>query len=184
MREVLINWTFAGGQPSVSVMHFDESLTADEQLDQLDDFLGGVKLLFGDTTQYSIPSEGKIIEASTGTLTGGWTATGTRGGAGTGSGKTVPNSSMLLVRFGTEDIVNGRRLKGRWYIPGCVAGQIGDLGEVSAFAVDTIVSAGTGLITPPGLLVWHRPGPKGPGSAAVVTQVSAWNEWATQRDRR
>ena len=134
-----------------------------------------------------------IIDPANGDLVGSFavTAPGTVTGGG-GAVEYVPFSSMLNCRILTDDIADGRRIKGHHNIGPCAIGVV-DNGQVLDFVISTVESAynadvigGTAGIP----LVWRRPRAASPGVAAragaayPVTGVQVDKDFAVLRSRR
>nr|CRY97479.1 hypothetical protein [uncultured prokaryote] len=185
MREVLTTWTSTNSKVGTSVMYFDPEMASAEDCRQAL-FLAWSTLKVDLTggTSFSVATEGRLIEASTGTLTGAWSAGTPATVPGTGTGSPVPNASMLLVRSETGIIRNGHRVRGRTFIPG-LSTNFTSGGEITT-GVQTLVNNAFDLdfILAAAPVVWSRPGPKGPGLAVPVVSYSAWRELAVLRRRR
>lgn len=128
-----------------------------------------------------------ILDQTDGTLVGGLGpgTLSTVTGSGTGS---LPSASMLLLKLATANIVNGRRVQGRWFI-GPVSTLTNTGGNPTAASATALVTAGGLLMsgaTSSQLVVWHRPSDLAPsgGSAHVVTGFGTATEFATLRSRR
>lgn len=128
------------------------------------------------------------IEATTGALTGAFAGTPPAVVTGTGAGDQLPRQTQGLARLGTSTIVNGRRLRGRLFLP---AGPEGDntsgQGPTATYQSDVNTALGALLVagaTTSMPVVWHRPGPAGAGTSALVTSVVCSSSWAVLRSRR
>nr|CRY97446.1 hypothetical protein [uncultured prokaryote] len=198
MLELTTKWTAAGSPGGLSVMYFDPELaTPAEQRDALSAAWEAARPKFASSTTWSVANNGRIIDSVTGGLTGTWAEGSTTVTAGQGTGTPVSNSSMGLLRAATVIIHNGRRVKGRTFLPGLntnilSSGQIipGDAAVIaSGFDNDFIASAFP--------VVWSRPSPAlpvsekypegrpaRPGLAVPVASYSCWTELAVLRRRR
>lgn len=128
------------------------------------------------------------VEATTGVLTGAFTGTDPASVSGTGATDALPRQTQGLVRLSTSTVVNGRRLKGRLYVPGALESDNTTSGQptttyqnllVTGFA--TILSAGA---TASSAQIWHRPTNGAGGASAAVTGVSSSSSWSVLRSRR
>ena len=105
---------------------------------------------------------------------------------GIATGNAAPRASQALLRWRTSDIVNGRFVKGRTFIPGIASALITDAGALSATAITDITLAADALVQTSGsvVAVWHRPVNGAGGSEHIVTSVSVWDQFAVLRSRR
>nr|CRY96233.1 hypothetical protein [uncultured prokaryote] len=184
LNEVLIDWLIPGGQPGVSVLYYTDSTPANTSRTALGSALTAMKTLFVSGVQASIRTEGRVIDEVTGGLTGAWADPNPISVAGTGPGNPVPNASMVLLQAKTGQVVKGRFLQGRTYLPGLpVTATSG--GEVATSPANTITSAFNGsYLTTSGAVIWSRPGPKGPGTFKLISSYTVWRELAVLRHRR
>lgn len=106
--------------------------------------------------------------------------------SGSLSSSGVPRAAQALIRWSTADIVNGRAVKGRTFIPGLVSSTITDTGQLSQGAMDDLDAAAEAMITGSGgtLSVWHRPVDGAGGSEHLVTSASVWSQFAVLTSRR
>lgn len=184
-REQLVTWTTPAGSNFVSVLFYDSALgvVADERA-ALDVFLTAVSELLGTNIDWVIEPTGRILDDSTGGLTGFWSEPTVHQGSGTAvSGAIVPDASQILLRWRTSTVTSGRLLQGRTYIPGLWASAVDD-GEIDAEAFADLTSFVNTFVPTSGLVIWHRPTGGSGGSTADVTSGSVWNELAVLRNRR
>lgn len=120
--------------------------------------------------------EVRLVDDVTGALVGTENMTPPAPVVGTGGPDPLPDASQVLLRFNTGSIANGRRIKGRCFIPGVTrdAAVLGNNADVVAWR-----TAGVGLVGS-GLVVWSRTAQL----HAEVNAVDCWAEFATQRRRR
>jgi hypothetical protein len=128
------------------------------------------------------------IEATTGVLTGTFTGTTPGTVTGTFASDALPRQTQGLVRIGTNTVVNGRRLRGRLFIPGPGEGDNDTGGTPSSGYTTAVTSAFAGLLTVGATtslpVVWHRPGPGGAGASSLWTSVTTAPTWSVLRSRR
>ena len=146
------------------------------------------KIATGATITYS-PSV-IAMEATTGILTGSWVGTTPANSAGGGGSAPLPYQTQGLITWATGQVFNGRRLRGRVFIPGPDEGDnqgttatpsISYLAQL-AVAIGNMTTAVTGGSLP---VVWHRPSPgSSNGGHGVITGGAASPVWASQRKRR
>lgn len=183
LREILINWTGPGHNPKLTVTYWDAEKPLEPQREALRQFVFGIR---GMLAGYSatIARVGDIVNDLDGVLADEWSSTVDASVSGTGVTPSVADSTQALVRWRTSTIVNGRRLRGRSFIPG-ISSQYLSNGNLSGSGVTTITGAAAALVaTNTGLRVWHRPTGGSGGQSADVTSASVWEEFATQRRRR
>lgn len=111
-------------------------------------------------------------------------------GAAASSGESVseplPLSSQIMVRLGTNGIVNNRRVAGRIYIPGVTvtANDAGHVDPATVSAIAAIAAAAFDGGVNEALAVWSRPATGRAGSLHTVAALSVWSEFAVLRSRR
>lgn len=102
-------------------------------------------------------------------------------GTGTASGDILPPATQGLLRIYTTQIVSGRLLRGRIFLPGAVE-SFSTLGRpVAAYGTDYNNAAATMISdSNSAWSVWSRTH----GTLATVDSAQVWTEWATLRSRR
>ena len=132
------------------------------------------------TTTWSLDTDVDILNTATGQLQA-TVSVSSANGAGNESGTLVPQAAQALLRWSTGEVVNGRFVRGRTFIPGLNTSSI-DGGEVASAVRSGIVTQMTQMISDANseLVVWSRTN----GVAVPVTAVSVWDEWAILRGRR
>lgn len=130
------------------------------------------------------------MEATTGVLTGAWVGTTPAVSNGAGGTAPLPLQTQGLITWATGQVFNGRRLKGRVFVPGPdeadnISAQAVPSGSYIAqlnFMITAMLAAVTGGSLP---VVWHRPSPGGSnGGHGAITGGVASPTWASQRKRR
>lgn len=182
-REILVDWNAEDGGGGLSVLYFDSAAGVPGQRQNLETFLDAIQLYLANTTSYVIRQEGRELNNATGQLTGVWSDPTARTGQGTGSSFSVSNSDQLLVRWSTNDIVNGRFVRGRTNIPG-VDQQYIDGDWVSTLTGIVSTAANVFLASSAAFGIWHRPVNGAGGSFHLADNASVWSEAAVQRKRR
>jgi len=138
-------------------------------------------------TTIAINQNVDVLDQVTGTLTG-QLAPGTVTsvvGSGTSS---LPSATMMLLKYQTSTIVNGRRLQGRSFI-GPLSTLCNTAGDVTPANNALLLTGSNDLTTGPtasSLVVWHRPTdllPAG-GSTAPVVSFATNTEFSVLRSRR
>lgn len=193
IREILVSWTAGNTQGGTSVLFFDLLTDVEAQRADLGAALATTSDLLATGVFYEVATEGRIIDDTTGELTGTWSDATEFSGNGTTSGGVVSNASQVLVRFLTSTIRDGRVIKGRVNIPG-LAASLAPAGEPSAAVVTSLTTAWGNLTGAGGLVVWSRPRAANPdvvppveartGISVPTTGISVWSELAVLRRRR
>lgn len=106
---------------------------------------------------------------------------------GSASGEPLPPANQVNLRMETGVILNGKRLRGHWYLP--LAAEASSNGNLTGSIFANLATAKAawlaGAVRP---VVYHRPvGPHGstrPGTSAVVSDVVAQPKFAVLRSRR
>lgn len=185
LNEVIVDWTSENSPGGLSVMYFLASGSISNQRTAIQTLISGFVNKLDTLTTFTVRTQGKVIDDATGTLQAFWGDATAHTGPGTLSGIPVPNASQVLLQWRTSDIVNGRLLQGRTFVPGLGTAAV-DGGQLASATV-TAVQAGQAamLAAIPGeLQVWHRPNGGSPGAAHTVTSAACWSEMAVQRRRR
>nr|CRY97470.1 hypothetical protein [uncultured prokaryote] len=183
MLEITTRWTSTLARSGLSIMYFNPTATVETARLAWGSYLNAIKGELNVGTRATVATEGRVIEAETGELTGMWSDTTTVSYGGASSSEPVANASQVLLRWNTVIVINGRMVKGKTYIPGLSSSSTGG-GELPSGPRATFTTPMTTFITTAMPVVWHRPGPKGPGLAVPVSSGSVWNELAVQRRRR
>lgn len=131
----------------------------------------------------TVQSEVASIDEATGNLLEVFPVTG---GAVVGLGGTegLPAATQGLVRFLTDEIAGGRRIRGRCFLPSQLEANsaLGVPSSAWRSAKDVRFNELIGEAEQAGspLCVWSRKN----GISANVTTASTWNQWAVLRSRR
>jgi hypothetical protein len=184
IREITTEWTLPSGSGHLSVMYFDAGVAVAAQRTALHTFWTSVKALQSTTTVYNISGAGRELDEASGLLTGSWTESSVKNGAGGSGSVSVPDAVQALIQWRTVTITNGRFLRGRTFVPGLGIGQTSG-GNVIGTAVTTLQTAANALIASGAALdVWHRPVAGSGGAKDAVSTASIWTEFAVLRRRR
>lgn len=187
LYEVLTEWTGPGHSPKVTVMHFLDAANLEDCRAAVGALWESIDPSISDDYSWEVATEGKVINDASGQITDFWSSSTLLTGTGAASGTPLPDAAQALLRWRTATVVAGRRVQGRTYIPGLTAGSLSTTnpGNLIQTTQVQIAAAGEDLIADNvGFVIWSRPGTNRPGSSALVTNASCWNEFATQRRRR
>ena len=128
------------------------------------------------------------IEATTGVLVSSFTAAAAATVVGGVSADALPRQTQGLLRWGTSTVINGRRVRGRLFMPGAIETDNTSAGVPSGTYTSTLTTAGGSIFTPGATsseaCIWHRPGPAGAGASPDITSASAATTWSVLRSRR
>lgn len=178
----------AGGGIKYNNLYFSATDPADALAckEQVVDFWAGCQVFMHSGVSWALDPLVPVIESTTGDTLNVYDV-GAAAGTGTAAGEPLPPSNQVLVRLGTNGIVNNRRVQGKIYIPGLVE-SINENGRVSTATITALTALlgnafdGTG---DEDLVVWSRPVDGGrPGSIHPVQTTSVWNQFAVLRSRR
>lgn len=184
ITQILTDWTTASGAGKVTVMYFDGATSITTQRTALTTFWQAVDDALDDSVTWAIRNAGVVVDDGSGTLTGSWSSGSVVSGVGLGVTEPLPDATQTLIRWNTPNIVNGRFLRGRTYVPGLSSLNV-DEGNVRAAAITLIGAAATALVgSGAGLRVWHRPIAGSGGASFSATSAAVWPEFAVLRRRR
>ena len=177
-----VTTVFSGvqGAPYYSNHYFPGTTTPAEAVEAIDEFWDGCASLIVDNCSWTVQGEVVDIDVTSGQPVGFTTITGANG-AGTSAGQMLPPSTQMLVRWTTDQVINGRLLRGRTFIP-ALTETVSDFGRPDSSAIADALAAASALLvdTDSDVGVWSRTH----GAFALTTGVSVWEEFAVLRSRR
>lgn len=178
-----IRTIFSGvtGSPWVSTAFFNDTVgTPQDCVDAVGTFWAAVDALMDSSVTWLTNADVETVDQTNGQVTA-VTSTTPASGAGGGGALSLPIAAQGLVRWRTGDYINGREIRGRWFIPGLSTTSNTD-GVVTPASVTVIQNAATALIADPDTIlnIWSRAN----NTARAVTSGSAWNQFAVLRSRR
>jgi hypothetical protein len=130
------------------------------------------------------------MEATTGKLTGAFVGTSPANSTCAAGTSPLPAQTQGLIAWGTNGVVENRRVRGRWFIPSPDEGDnTGTPGGPSSSYTSQLSAAVTAMMVAPAggnlPVIWHRPDPGGSnGSHHVITGGAPRFYWTSQRGRR
>ena len=181
-----VNGVFTGkpGAPYYNQLHFggSTSLEAVAAANAADDFWNHMANALDTQMTWSSGPEVELVDIATGQVTDSFAITPETVDF-TGTGEVLPYATQGLLRLRTNTFINGRRVRGRIFIPGVT--EFMNTGGTVILATQTLFQdAGNLLLTSAsgagGLVVYsptHR-------EAAPVASCAPWDQWAVQRSRR
>lgn len=170
------------GSPYLSTMYFtgdDDASGALDAVTAVGAFWGAVDALMDSEVTWATEDE-VVVMSNDGTITGSHSITPVTG-AGALAAEALPLASQALVRWVTGQYVNGRRLRGRTFIPGLVEASNNN-GRLVAASSTVIQNAANVLVAVAtvDLAVWS----KTHSVSFPVSSASVWSEFAILRSRR
>lgn len=159
---------FIGG-PGVATMYFLNENTA---IPSVRAFWEAVSFVMPVSVTAQVQNEGDVIESTTGALTGAWSKAPVAPVFGKTPGPySAPTGAV--VNWLTQNVFDGRRLRGRTFIVPMDNGVYETNGTLQQAAINAINGAADALIFEQSLsfVVWHRPREARPldGSRPAVT---------------
>lgn len=181
MRRVRVVWTGVAGSPAYSNFY---AVTADNDGSQ---FKAAVGNLITSLAEFvvtpviaTIEGEVPLIDSATGDIQGVSNQTPQTIPA-TSTGIMLPRATQLVLRWRTQEFVNGRRVQGRTSIP-YISVALDDDGRVDAGFAAQINADINSFLTEAGsdFVIWAKTS----GGAAQVSAGSVWPEFGVMRSRR
>lgn len=184
---------FPGG-PGVSTMYFLDSTGV---VAAVAAFWASVVTQMPNNVTAQVQNSGDVIEPTTGALSGSWTNAGVTFSRGTAV-QPYPAPAGAVIRWNTNGIANGHRVRGRTFVVPLFGGAYQDDGSLAATCISALDNAAGSLVNalPLSFSVWHRPkygpapvggGPRpilSPGSGHLITSSSVPDKSAVLRSRR
>ena len=184
IRRVEIVWSGLPGAPFYSQLFFAHQAGAATAIaGNVRTFLNALVNNLCAPLQAQIQDEQSVIDVVTGKPVNVEVATHQAVVAYLGTGDPLPWASQVLIQLKTAQFNNGRRLRGRFYIPGILESMStgGELAPASQTTFNTPLQT---LITSSNAngdwAVWS----KRYQSWANVATATAWNQFGIQRRRR
>lgn len=181
VREVTVAYTGYGRSPKLSLFHFPDSTSSADLVDALDALITEWAAWASDTYSAQIVPVGRRLNDVDGTLVQEF-AISEAGPAtpGTVGAEPLPDAISMLLRWNTGEVVAGRYLKGRTFMPGIASVYLanGNLAGSTVSSVTAAAQAFAGHVSAPS--IWSRTH----GVAHPISIGSCWSELATQRRRR
>jgi hypothetical protein len=184
IRQVAVVWSGIGGSPYYSQFHFEHQAgAATASAVAVKNFLQALasNLAAGMTAQ--VQDEQNVIDTSTGKIVSVEAGTHQSSTAFIGTGDPLPFATQVLLRLSTAQFNDGRRLRGRMFIPGNLEAvcQAGALAPASFTTYNTPAQALLTASSSSGKwAVWSK---RHLGWASVDS-VTVWDQFAILRKRR
>lgn len=182
IRRIPVTWTTGPGGLGLSVFYSQDA--ADATAD-LFNFFNAIKGGFPTAVSWSIPSAGDKIDPLTGILNGSWSGGSAATLVATGATSLYAAGTGGFIRWNTDVIENGRRLKGRTFLVPLLADQYDAQGTINNAVITSWQTAANTLVATDKLVIWHRPtGGAANGSSADISSAVAPDKVTSLRTRR
>lgn len=181
---VRTEWTgsaVVGG--GLSTFYFDEADTG--FIAGLNTFWDSLKALIPAGTTLTTHNTGDLVDVATGGISGSWTD-GTTSVVNATAAGVYPGGVGARVKWFTNGIVNGKRVRGGTFICPLIGTAFDGTGTINTSPLSTMQTSantflGTGGFT---LNIWHRPVSGSGGSAHAVTYAQVPDAVSWLRSRR
>lgn len=199
VRRVRAKWSGLAGGPYLSTWYFLFELgDVTSVITNVRKFLTDLAPVFASQLSVSLEPDQMIFDEADGHLVGVESDNVGAAIVGTAGPDPLPMATQGVIRLTTGGIVNSRRVRGRFFVPGPVENNSTNGVPVASYLTAINGAANTLRTTSAGggdWCVYSRPLteemiPKDsdleprPGSAHSVEGVSGWSNWGVQRKRR
>ena len=183
--QVHVEWT-GPSSPLHTYFHFDVAFgsTPAQTAAAVNTFMASLDDNLNSAFAWAIDSEVRQLNEASGALQAVVPVTST--GATCGSGGVYVDVLQGLLRWTTGEIVNGRQLRGRMFIPGIEEGRNNTSGRPESTFISAVNTAAAALIADANteLVVWHRPQGGTGGEIGAVLTAAMQNRWSYLSSRR
>lgn len=119
---VRTSWAGPGGSPWLTTLYYrivasNNQAGADAARSKTINFLNQQITAVHTSVTLALDQTVDVLDEATGALTGSFTVAAF-GGAGTATGDLLPLTTQGVLRINTSTILNGRRLRGKIFVPG------------------------------------------------------------------
>lgn len=184
---------YGPGSPGVITIYTrttapENSASAQLTVDRLKDAFTAGSNLFPNSLTMSSESFVDSIDPATGLITASYPVTPWSLSGNVSGGQYLPTATQLCITWKTDDVVAGRRVRGRTFLgPLATSLNQGD-GTPTSAAITTALALGAAWIdagtTDVEAVVWKRPKGSTPGSDHVITSYSVRDVFSVLRSRR
>lgn len=196
LRRIRATWSGVPGTPYLSTWYFDATgSSAAGTVTAVRTFLTSLAPQIVTGLSATVDSEQFILDDQSGEITDVEVAVGGAAIAGSNGGEPLPYQTQGVLKLVTGGIVAGRRVRGRFYVPGpseAVSNPtpLGTYNTVLQNACNALITA-TSASGP--WSVWSRPVrateadpdvEERDGSTHHIVSGSPWSKWGIQRRRR
>lgn len=193
LRQIRVVWSGLPGTPYLSQFHFEYiPAKEDAAMVAVSAFLQSCQTSIALGLLGHIEPDQNIIDAASGQIEAIETSTAGLDRTGSNATETLPPATQGVVRLSTDNVLNGRRVRGRLFIPSPCEGSSN--GAPVAAYLNAVGGAASTLLTSSGAFglwaVFSRPraatataGARA-GTWSEIRSTSVWNKWGVQRRRR
>lgn len=156
LARMRVAWTGFNGGPGVSTFY---GLTGGTSLGALHTFFDSIKGVIPGAVHLQIEGEGEFIDDATGEVTDLWVDEEPAEIVGGGEGS-YAGPVGAAIRWTTDSVVDGARLKGHTFIVPLFGNAYDNSGTLSPAVLTTLGDAAAALVAANAggdLVVWHRP---------------------------
>lgn len=184
IARVQVSWN---GTPVVggglSTFYFNEAATG--FVADVVTFFDAIKGVFPQLLSWTIPGNGDLLDVASGQLTGTWAETGGSTVNCTGVGD-YPQGVGARVRWATNGITNGRRVRGSTYLAPLLNGQFQGSNGLAEAARSLFANSGNVLVAAQSgdFLIYTQPKPGVAGKTQIVTSADCPDKVSWLRSRR
>lgn len=183
VRELQTVWTGVAGAPYYTTVRSLTGGSTDSQdlADAWIAFLQAIDIFWVDNLTAVVQPDVRIVNTGTGVLEGVDVVTGATV-PGVSTSEQLPRMTMALVQWRTAQVVNGRFLRGRTFLPGFNEGATDANGNIDPAVAAGVATEANDYVTALGTdaCVWSRTH----GVAASIDLATVWSEWAFMASRR
>jgi hypothetical protein len=186
LSRVSVAWQNWPGAPGSTVFYGLATAMVQADVDAVRTFFDAIKQYLPSGLTITVPSSGDNIDDATGDIVGSWSvATPPIVVTGTGAGAYAGNAGAV-VHWLTDDVVNGRRVRGRSFLVPLVSTAYDTGGSLIAGAMTILSNAAGALVTASAgaFQIWHRPAPPAAGSSHAITSHRVPDLAVSMRSRR
>lgn len=153
--------------------------------DDIQAFFEAIKAYVPTGVQWTIPSNGDLIESTTGALAGSWSDPGTGGTVtATGLGQFANGVGTRIV-WNTDGLFHDRRVKGSTFIVPLVVSAYEGAGNITSGALAALQAAADGLVAAmPDMKIWSNPRGGVDGEVSQVLSATVPDRVSWLRSRR
>lgn len=183
--QVRTEFSGTSGTPYLNTLYFDSAVGSAQQcVDAVGAFWGAVDAQCHQDLSWVTEADVEEINEVTGqpqTIN----STTPASGSGALTGDILPTANQALVAWTTSNFINGRRVRGRTFIPAIPeVNAVGGL--LATTARNAIQTAADALISDINtqFVIWHRPVLGAGGDSPTVQTASVRSQFAVLRSRR
>jgi hypothetical protein len=155
--------------------------------DAIEAFFDGIKGVVPAGVQWTVPSNGDLIVAETGELTGSWSDPGTGGVVSSSGDVPWPSGVGMRVVWNTNGVFHGRRVRGSTFIVPIANASFEGAGNITAGTLSVVQTKANDLVAAlDNFAIWSRPAnlASNDGEANQVTSASVPDKVSWLRGRR